>query len=152
MTDLEKTSLFIDCNKCLEEYMMKLELEGKAPRFWLLDKFWRMKRLYEARPYLLKLINLIGSKSFKGLMITILFGVGSPILLFAHIMFRNMPIFSTITLVLSLSLSVASILASFIVTDYELVSTQIALAENWKDMKSRLGLSSVTIDGTTILF
>lgn len=99
MTDLEKTSLFIDCNKCLEEYMMKLELEDKAPRFWLLDRFWRMKHLYEARPCLLKLINLIGSKSFKGVMITILFGVGSPILLFAHIMFRNMPIFSTITLV-----------------------------------------------------
>lgn len=152
MTDIEKTSLFIDCDKCLEQYMMKLDLEGKAPRFWLFDRFWRMKRLYEAKPCLMKLINLARSKSFKQLMISILFGVGSPILFFVYIMFRSMPIFSTIALVLSLSFLVISMLLSFVVTDYEVTSTQLALAENWKNMKSRLGLSSVTINGTTILF
>ena len=75
MTDLEKALLFIDCNKCLEEYMLKLELEGKSPRFWLLDRFWRMKRLYEAGPCLMKLIGLKRSERVETFAFNVSFAI-----------------------------------------------------------------------------
>lgn len=120
--------------------MMKLDLEGKAPRFWLFDGFWRMKHLYEARPCLMKLINLARSKSPKYLLFTIsLIGVGL-ILLIAYEMFcKDMPIFSAILLFLSLTLSITSMLMSFVVTDYEVISTQIVMTEDWKNLKHHFG-------------
>lgn len=135
MTDLEKTSLFIDCNKCLEEYMMKLELEGKAPRFWLLDRFWRMKRLYEAGPFLMKFIGLERSERIEMFGINTSFAIASLIFWILYIVAGSMPIFSTIILGLILSWSIISILASFVTIDYELTTNQLALAEELKTRK-----------------
>ncbi len=153
MTEIEKTSLFIDCDKCLEQYMMKLDLEGKAPRFWLLDKFWRMKHLYEARPCLMKLINLARFKSSKYLWFAIFPVAISSVLLFAYNIFnKDMPIFSTILLFLSLTLSITSMLVSFVVTDYEVTSTQLVMTEDRKNLKHHFGLSSITINGKTTIY
>ena len=132
MTDLEKTSLFIDCNKCLEEYMVKLELEGKSPRFWLLDRFWRMKRLYEAGPCLMKFIGLERSKRFETFSINVSFAIISLFFWIVYIVAGNTSIFSTIILGLILSWSIISILASFVTIDYELTTTQLILAEDLK--------------------
>lgn len=132
MTDLERALRFIDCNKCLEEYMVRLELEGKAPRFWLLDRFWRMKRLYEAGPRLMKLIGLKRSERFKTFAINVSFAITTLFSWIVYIVAGNTSIFSTIILGFILAWSIISILASFITIDYEMTTTQLILAEDLK--------------------
>lgn len=132
MSDLEKALLFIDCNKCLEEYMLKLELEGKSPRFWMLDRFWRMKRLYEAGPCLMKLIGLKRSERVETFAINVSFAITILFSWIVYIVARNMSIFSTIILGFISVWSIISILASFITIDYELTTTQLILAEDLK--------------------
>ena len=128
MSDREKALLFIDCNKCLEEYMVKLELEGKSPRFWLLDRFWRMKRLYEAGLRLMKLIGLKRSERVKTFAINVSFAITTLFSWIVYIVAGNTSIFSTIILGLILSWSIISILASFVTIDYEM--TKLILAED----------------------
>lgn len=132
MSDLEKALLFIDCNKCLEEYMLKLELEGKSPRFWTLDRFWRMKRLYEAGPCLMKLIGLKRSERVETFAINVSFAITILFSWIVYIVARNTSIFSTIILGFISVWSIISILASFITIDYELTTTQLILAEDLK--------------------
>ena len=132
MSDLEKALLFIDCNKCLEEYMLKLELEGIPPRFWMLDRFWRMKRLYEAGPCLMKLIGLKRSERVETFAINVSFAITILFSWIVYIVARNTSIFSTIILGFISVWSIISILASFITIDYELTTTQLILAEDLK--------------------
>lgn len=132
MTDLERALRFIDCNKCLEEYMVKLELEGKTPRFWLLDRFWRMKRLYEAGPRLMKLIGLKRSERVKTFAINVSFAITTLFSWIVYIVAGNTSIFSTIILGFVLVWSNISILASFVTIDYEMTTTQLILAEDLK--------------------
>lgn len=132
MSDLEKALLFIDCNKCLEEYMLKLELECKSPRFWMLDRFWRMKRLYEAGPCLMKLIGLKRSERVETFAINVSFAITILFSWIVYIVARNTSIFSTIILGFISVWSIISILASFITIDYELTTTQLILAEDLK--------------------
>ena len=132
MSDLEKALLFIDCNKCLEEYMLKLELEGKSPRFWMLDRFWRMKRLYEAGLCLMKLIGLKRSERVETFAINVSFAITILFSWIVYIVARNTSIFSTIILGFISVWSIISILASFITIDYELTTTQLILAEDLK--------------------
>ena len=135
MTDLEKALLFIDCNKCLEEYMVKFELEGKSPRFWLLDRFWRMKRLYEAGPCLMKLIGLKRSERVKTFAFNVSFAITILSFWIVYIVAGNTSIFSTIILGFISAWSIISILASFVTVDYELTTNQLALAEELKTRK-----------------
>ena len=132
MSDLEKALLFIDCNKCLEEYMLKLELEGKSPRFWMLDRFWRMKRLYEAGLCLMKLIGLKRSERVETFAINVSFAITILFSWIVYIVVGNTSIFSTIILGFISVWSIISILASFITIDYELTTTQLILAEDLK--------------------
>ena len=132
MSDLEKALLFIDCNKCLEEYMLKLELEGKAPRFWLLDRFWRMKRLYEAGPRLMKLIGLERSERVETFAFNVSFAIITLFFWIVYIVAGSTSIFSTIILGIISTWSIISILASFVTVDYELTTTQLILAEDLK--------------------
>ena len=132
MTDLERALRFVDCNKCLEEYMVRLELEGKAPKFWLFDRFWRMKRLYEAGPCLMKLIGLKRSERVKTFAINVSFAITTLFSWIVYIVAGNTPIFSTIILGFISAWSIISILASFVTIDYEITTTQLILAEDLK--------------------
>ena len=132
MTDLERALRFIDCNKCLEEYMVRLELEGKSPKFWLFDRFWRMKRLYEAGPCLMKLIGLKRSERVETFSINVSFAIITLFSWIVYIVAGNTSIFSTIILGFISAWSIISILASFVTIDYELTTTQLILAEDLK--------------------
>lgn len=112
--------------------MMKLELEGKAPRFWLLDRFWRMKRLYEAGQRLMKLIGLKRSERVKMFAINVSFAITTLFSWIVYIVAGNTSIFSTIILGFILAWSIISILASFVTIDYEMTTTQLILAEDLK--------------------
>jgi len=139
MDDREKAELFIKCGKNLETYMMKLDLEGKAPKLWLLDRYWRMKNLYEAKPFLMRMIQR--AKSSKKFLSPATVGAFGAVGLSAlSMLLCKMPVVPIVFAISSVVLSLTSAVMNFMITDYISSDTYLEYVENWnKLLNSSLG-------------
>lgn len=155
MDEIDKSELFIKCGKDLETYMMKLDLEGKAPKFWLFDRYWRMKHLYEARPFLMKLINQEKAKSSKKFLTATTVGAfGAVMLSFLSMMLFKVPVVPWLFAISSVALSFASALMNFMIMDYASADACLSYVEDWNSLRSSLkssGIGSITLNGKPIV-